>query len=397
MKKKKRWLPLLGAAALLFFALPLGRAAWAAWQAADQTVNLFSVAPFRIEILEDYKDPGGISPSQEVKKVVHVKNTGGADALVRVRVEAAFGHLGEDGSFIRENLDTSVLELDYDDTGLWQRMEDGYFYYSEVLEAGQETKVPLLRSFSLSPDLPRIYQGKEGRIFVYAESIQAEGEARKNWGVSEESFSWDYERVLSQAEPVTVTFLGVREGFAFAGSQKDILAAFRYLTPGCTRLQRMEVSNESLLSSQISLCARPLLPEDTQEGDEEKLRKLLSEYVYITLQDKEGELYRGPADGNPEGKGEEDTLYTPISLGQYLPGQKRHLILSLAVSPEMEKDYEKLLAKVRWEFSASGGTGEYPYTGDDTDILIYLVLAGGSLALLALSYVRMRRKRKEKA
>ncbi|MBQ1490468.1 MAG: hypothetical protein IIZ39_00795 [Blautia sp.] len=395
MNKKKRWLSLVGAAALLSLALPLGRAAWAAWQAAGQTVNLFSVAPFRIEIEEDYQDPGGVSPSQEVKKVVHVKNTGGADALVRVRVEVAFGHLGEDDSFIREDLDPSVAKLDFDDTGLWQRMEDGYYYYAEVLGAGEETKVPLLRSFSLSPDLPSIYQGKEGRIFVYAESIQAEGDARKSWGVSEKSFSWDYERALSQTEPVTVTFEGVKEGFTFEGSEEDIFAAFRYLTPGCTRMQRIEVSNDSFLSSQIFLCAKPLLPKDIQEGEEKQLKKLLSDYVYITLQDKTGELYRGPADGNLEGKKKGDTLYSPISLGQYLPGQKRHLVLSLAVSPEMEKTYARLLAKVRWEFSASGGTGEYPYTGDDTDFLLYLILAGGSVALVAMSVLGLRRKRKE--
>lgn len=373
-------------------ALVLGRAAWAAWQAAGQSVNLFSVAPFRVEVAEDYVNPGGVFPSQEVKKQVHVKNTGRAAALVRARVEVAFGHLDEEGAFVREDLDPKAVRIRFDETGLWQEREDGYFYYAEVLEGGEQTRVPLMESFVLSPDLPPAYRDKEGRIFVHMESVQAEGEARQSWGVSEEGFSWDYERALWENEPVLASFQGVREGFAFEGSEEDIFASFRFLTPGCARLQRIEVSNDSLLSCEMQLCAGRLLPGDEQEGEEEELRELLHRYVMISLRDEKGELYRGPADGNPDAGEGEDTMFRPISLGSFFPGQKKHYILTAAVSPEMEEVYRPLLAKVRWEFLASGG--EYPYTGDSTPLAKYILMAGAALAVLILG-VKGRKKNED--
>ncbi len=159
----------------------------------------------------------------------------------------------------------------------------------------------------------------------------------------------------------------------------------------------MEVANASRLSAQIFLCARVTEQEAMTPRDRELIELLLTRYAYISIRDKEGEIYRGPVEGNLSPQEGDMTMASPICLGSFYPGRTKHYLISLAVSPEMDMEYRSLLGKVRWEFSASGGSGEYPYTGDETDIWIYLGLMSIGLGLMALVvYRRASRKGGEK-
>ena len=367
-------------------ALCLTGTSWAAWRVVGRAVNLFTVKGYRTRIEEEYEDPGAVYPSQTVSKVVHVKNEGDTDACIRAKVDVAFGTLDEEGVFVRDDsIDPGAVIIHYDETGLWRRMEDGYFYYTEVLAAGESTKVPLMDSYTLSPDASDKCRGKEGRIFVLMESIQAAPEAVATWTSHSEDLSYAYATALDSQKPVTVLFRGPKDGFSFQGESTDIFASFRNLTPGCTRTQRVKVQNLSEYSTQIFLSAEAVEGQGLTEMERELIQKLLQEYVAIVIQDKNGVLYEGPADGNLHPDKGEMTMSKPIGLGSYYPGLERNLVVSLAVSPQMDTKYQSVIAKVRWVFSASGGNGEYPYTGDESPVGLYLAMAlGGILVALTL-------------
>ena len=238
-----------GGLLLLGLFLLLGVGAMAAWRQSGETLQILTVAPYQTEIVEEYVRPERVYGNLDVRKVVHVENTGGIDALIRASVEVAFGDLDEDGTFVRDDsLSTDVVEIRFDETGLWKRSGDGWFYYTEVLKAGERTKVPLMESFHLSPDLDDSYKRKEGRIFVRMESLQAGPGAESIWTDSNVRYEYAYQEALDFSDPVSVVFLGPAEGFDFEGESSDIFASFRYLSPGCARSQRIVVKNDSQAS-----------------------------------------------------------------------------------------------------------------------------------------------------
>ena len=67
-------------------------------------------------------------------------------------------------------------------------------------------------------------------------------------------------------------------------------------------------------------------------------------------------LYHGTVDGNLTKKGW--SMKKDISLGEFKPGAGKNLIVKLSLSEEMDNEYQELLGKVKWVFSASQASSD---------------------------------------
>lgn len=99
--------------------------------------NQFTVGYVKSEIVEDYDPPAELKPGIQFKKKVSVKNTGPNDCYVRVLVTFSDSEIEDKCS------------LDYNTSDWTYNKSDGYWYYNEVLKAGEETS-PLFNNVSVS-------------------------------------------------------------------------------------------------------------------------------------------------------------------------------------------------------------------------------------------------------
>ena len=403
MKKwtKRRFRVRAGLAVLIAVAgICTAGAARAAWSVLAHAVNLLTVSSFQTRIEEEYTAPAHVDPAQTVDKLVYARNTGTCDAIIRMKVWPVFGNLDEDGLFREDpDLDPGWIRLAFDETGTWKKMDDGYYYLTQILHPGERSAAPLLRSFTLDENTPNSLKGKEGRIFVSLEGIQAAGGAVRVWEKTEEELDLVYREALNESI-ACITFKGQDEGFVFDDEGTDLFRSFKLLTPGCARAQTVTLVNESDEESAFFLQA---LVQEQEAGSEEELaliRRLLEEYTTLTIRQGKDTLYQGRADGNPLQEGEASSMGTPILLGTLAPGEKTDLALSLAVDPQMDNEFMDLAGKVHWVLYAAGDSGikpgEPPYTGDDSDILKWMGWLGAAgLTISGLSVFLRRRRRKE--
>ena len=94
-------------------------------------------------------------------------------------------------------------------------------------------------------------------------------------------------------------------------------------------------------------------PASQKKMNSEKLKmvqQLLTKYATIEISKDGKVLYQGTADGNFTGEGQ--SMKENISLGKFKAGERKKLVVKLSLSPQMDNKYEKLLAKVKWVFSA---------------------------------------------
>lgn len=391
MGKRKKW-PLwliVGIACIVPAGIVLG-----SWTADKSTDNFLTMGSYRASLLETYEVPDHVDPSQQIEKVVQVKNDGTVDILVRVRVEKAFG-MRKNGKLIPDKtLNTDVIEIDFADT-YWEAREDGWFYYKDILRAGETTKEPLMKSFRLSEKAGNEYKGKDAQIVVSMESVQAYEGASSVWGVTEKDLGIRMKSTYETKE-TGVTFLGSTEGFSVQGDNTDLFAAFKNLVPGCGRTQEIQVKNQSSEAVEILLRA-----EETKQGSMTKKQKklvkqLLEEYAVIRVEENGEVLYEGPVCG----KDTDGTMQKDISLGEFAAGESRKLTATVSLSPQMDNRYQNLTGKVRWVFSAQGEDGKVvrgvaPVTGDPTAAGMWaalLFVSGASLAGAFWAAKRNRRK-----
>ena len=313
--------------------------------------NITSMGKLQTRIVEDYRAPSNLMPGSRVKKIVNVKNTGSVDAIVRIRVEKALGALDEEGRFTPETgLNPDWIEIAYDDTGSWVFQEDGYFYYSEILPAGEMSKKPLMTSFLLSPEAKNPCKGKEGRIFLHMESVQAEADAVSLWGKTKEEMGILYDAVIEK-EASAVEFRSFEEGFVFHPKSTDLFSSFKYLCPGSERSQQIHVKN--LSGKEVFLTLRAAPSRVVNQEKRELVEKILREYAKLRVLLDGKVIYEGSLNGNPEGvRTGEPSMGKGVSLGKFQAGGSRRIHLFLELSPEMDNEYMSLLANVDWIFEA---------------------------------------------
>lgn len=124
-----------------------------------QAENVFSIGNNRTEIVQVSREAKAMRSQAAISKDVSIKNTGKNDC--RVRVMVLFSDCdARDYTTIDYNLDC------------WKMGDDGYYYYSSVLPAGETTE-SLFTEIKVSDeaDAEKI---KGFEIYVYAESINVE-------------------------------------------------------------------------------------------------------------------------------------------------------------------------------------------------------------------------------
>lgn len=364
------------------------------WEQKGDSVNILTMSSYKAEIVEKYRIPSHVDPAESIKKEVNVKNSGTVDILIRVAVEKMFGT--KNGEVFEEDksLDGEMIEIMFH-SKYWQKGKDGWFYYKEILKAGEMTKEPLMDSYRLSEKAGNEYKGKEGHIVVTMESVQADQNAADIWGTEIKQVGIVWPDVPSGRE-TNVVYQGKEDGFKIRGDGTDLFAMFKNLTPGCSRIQKIRVTNPSNENVEIFLHAEDMEQPETFGGQEDLVGQLLHSYAFIELWEESSVLYRGAV-----GKKLQDAdAGEKISLGIFLPGQEKTLTVKLALSPEMDNRFQNLTARVKWVFTARGEDGtvvksQVPVTGDDTEIRIwFLCLWVGAAAFAAAVWLKRRRRKK---
>ena len=329
--------------------------ALAAWNVSEYAVNLLSMSSYKNSIQENYVRPDHVDPGQKVVKEVNIKNEGTVDSFVRIKIGRVFGSISETGQFLENReLDPEMIEIHYN-TDLWKLCEDGYWYYKDVLPAGKTTKKPLMDSYYLSEKADNRYKNKEARIIVNLESIQAEsGEMKAIWGKNEKDLGITYQPCT--CEVVTSVIFDKNHKLIIGGEKTDLFANFKNLQPGCTRSQTIRLANNSDLNIKMSLRAEAAKQNKYRKKNLELIRKLLTSYAKIEILENNKVLYHGTVDGNLTKKGW--SMKKDISLGEFKPGAGKNLIVKLSLSEEMDNEYQELLGKVKWVFSASQASSD---------------------------------------
>lgn len=361
----------------------VGIVAFARWYIAGDTNNILTMASYQNRIEETYEIPEHVDPGTEADKIVNVKNTGTVDTLVRVSIEKAFGTRNKDGTFEREgDLEPDMIQITCNTT-YWTDRNDGYFYYKDILRAGETTKEPLFTSFQLSPDIGEAYEGKEGRIIVHMESVQAEGNAVSLWGITCEDLGITVPEA-PKADPTRVVYLGQEDGFDIASEKTDLFSGFKNLLPGCARTQKIYIENASDETVEIFLRADAADQERMSEEQLKLVKKMLEEHAVIQIVQGKEVLYEGPVSGNLNGS--RDTMKKEISLGSFQPHNTEELKVRLSMAPEMDNEFLELSGKVKWIFTAKGDnetiSAVYP---EKTGLEKNLVWCAAALVLGALS------------
>lgn len=388
MEKKRRRALLLLIPAMAGL---LGILAYGSWLVQRSTDNFLTMASYKAGIVEEYAVPPHVDPGQTVDKRVQVKNEGTVDILVRVFIKKAFGTRDRYGMFQEDpSLDPEVIEIACNNTD-WAAHPDGWFYYRRILKAGQSTE-PLMESYTLFSGTGNAYKGKEARIIVTMESVQAEGDALSAWNVTWKDLGIRRPSGY-QTKETKVTYAGRTRGFEIDASGTDLFVSFKNLVPGCARSQNITVKNTSGEEAEIFLRAEETGQGSMSEKQRRLVRQLLEKYAQIEVREGERLLYQGAVCGE-DGQA---SMRRDISLGSFTAGASRRLTVRLSLSPEMDNEYQELTGKVTWVFSARGEDGEMvqasvPKTGDDTDVVLWSALLAACSVILTLAAKGKRRR-----
>lgn len=163
-RKIKAWL------SMGLLALAIVGCTWAYYSNSSSIDNQLSTKAYGSTITETFTPRDDWQPGQKVEKVFAVKNTGGSDLVVRVKMDEAWTRGGsttfktlssttaKNGIFTVNQGDTTdglvdadatVVAKELDSTG-WV-FDNGYWYYKAVLTAGNTTSA-LLNSITLDKD-----------------------------------------------------------------------------------------------------------------------------------------------------------------------------------------------------------------------------------------------------
>ena len=377
-----------------------GAVAGAYWSLAGSSGNLVTMGTYKNQIVEEYREPGRVHPGQTVKKKVSVSNTGRVDTLIRVKIQKMFGMESPDGTFIEDKLlDPEMIQISCD-TEYWKKKGD-YYYYNQVLKAGEVTRKPLFEQYVLSEKAGNEYKNKAARIIVTMESVQAEGNALQIWDTSYEELGMTLLNI-PQAEESIVEYRGQNGGFAISEATTDLFVSFKNLVPGCSRAQRVLIKNNSAEKAELFLRAEEAKQIFTSEDQKRRIQELLEKKAQIRISQGNRVIYQGTLSGNLEAQ--TGTLKKDISLGIFEAREEKMLTVLLALSPEMDREYEKLTGKVRWVFSAQGEgsigkttvSPNVPVTGDSTRLGMWMALFLTSfLFFLAVYLIEKRERRRE--
>ena len=322
----------------------------ASWSITGRSVNILSMSSYKTSIIEEYEVPTAVYPSDNIKKVVNIKNEGTIDTFVRVKVEKQWGTRGQDGVLVPDtSLDPDMIIIKYDDKNWVEK--DGYWYYKEVLKAGKSTKHPLFSSYTLSKDAGNSYKGKDANIVVTMDSVQAAGGAiLKVWGITEKDLGLTYVDPVNKGKTTKVIFTKSKK-ISFDGNGSDLFANFKNLLPGCSRTQIINLKNSYKKPVKFLLRSEAVDKGDSLSEEEKNLvGLLLSKYATITVKNGNSVIYKGSVDGYSN-TSDGYTMSKDIDLGVIKSKGAKDLVVTLTMSPEVEEEFQSIQDKVTWVFT----------------------------------------------
>lgn len=189
----------------------------------------------------------------------------------------------------------------------------------------------------------------------------------------------------------TVTFDGNAQAFIFAPgsdhSPTDLFTDFKGVMPGDKLSQKITVNNDVANGVKVNLYIRSL---GAQPGSEEFLSKL-----HLTVaKDESGEMpymFDAAAD---QTAGMTDW----VLLGTLYSGGKVDLTVTLEVPLDLGNDFQNTIGALDWQFKAEElpvdpNDPKPPYTGDSSQMPLYIGVMAVSVAVLLLLLFLARRKK----
>ena len=143
--------------------------------------NVITTGSVDVEIHETteqglpFRDVSGVMPGKSVSKIVQVKNTGDADAWVRVKVEVK---TDPDGLPLtiqdKQGKTVNAFQMDFDlgsGEQQWVDGGDGYYYYNSPVDIDGITAA-LFENVKFDPQMGNEYQNCKVMINIFAEAVQ---------------------------------------------------------------------------------------------------------------------------------------------------------------------------------------------------------------------------------
>lgn len=177
----KRKILLIAVLAICLSLVAYGTLAYFTYE--DTAHNVITTGSVGIQLVEktvsddtlvDFPEEGltGIMPGTSASKIVSVKNTGSATAWIRVKVEMTI--TGADGAAlptVLENGSEKIPVITFTADESWTLAEDGYYYYSSPVDAG-DTTATLFEEVHFAPEMGNEYQNCTANLIISAQAVQ---------------------------------------------------------------------------------------------------------------------------------------------------------------------------------------------------------------------------------
>lgn len=121
-----------------------------------------------VEKTEPFEDLSGVMPGATKTKIAEVKNTGGAPAWIRVKIEKKIELKGTG----EVNLDLVKLDIDTDNW-ITKEEDDGWYYYKTAVQANAVTE-PIFTTVTFDTTMGNEYQNSKATVTVYAQAVQSD-------------------------------------------------------------------------------------------------------------------------------------------------------------------------------------------------------------------------------
>lgn len=155
-----------------------------AWFTSEAEVtNTFKAGTVEIEVLEkgETEDITNWNPGDTTDYDVSVKSLGSKQTYVRVKLEPVWYDDDEEAEVDENNVEL-IFGEDLEENWV---LDDGWYYYKEILEQNQETSLLLDKVHLKGKETGNEYQGLTLKIKVEAQAVQASNDAYKDaWGIN---------------------------------------------------------------------------------------------------------------------------------------------------------------------------------------------------------------------
>ena len=190
-----------------------------------------------------------------------------------------------------------------------------------------------------------------------------------------------------------VTYDGNAQQFVFAPGSKysptDLFPDFKGVMPGTSLTQRITVKNDASAKVKVKIYLRAL-------GAHENSEAFLSQLgLKVKKSDDNTMAYMFDAAAD-----ETAQLTDWVCLGTLYSGGEVNLDVILTVPVELDNQFQNSVGYLDWEFKVDEFPVEKddpstPVTGDETNVILWVGLMSGSLALIVILLI-WRRKKEEK-